>query len=65
MKKRQLQELRNKGKEELDGELAGLLKKRLEAQVALVSGKEKNPKVLGHVRRDIAQVMTLMGEKTK
>jgi ribosomal protein L29 len=60
MKKHQLQELRGKKVEELSRELSGLQQKRFEAYVSLGLGKEKNLKVVKNIRRDIAQIMTLL-----
>lgn len=64
MKKKQLQELR-KPESDLVKELTGLEAKKRELEASLLRGKEKNVKALGIVRRDIAQILTLMGEKKK
>jgi len=65
MKKRDLKNLRNKTVEELKNELSNLTRKRIEAQVKIISGKEKNLKAVSNLRRDIARVATLIREKQK
>lgn len=61
MKKKELQELRNKSAEEIKKTLADLRKKKLEVEAALMSGKESNVKALSKIRRDIAQTLTIQG----
>ncbi len=65
MKKRDLKNLRNKTVEELKNELSNLTRKRIEVQVKIISGKEKNLKAVSNLRRDIARVATLIREKQK
>ena len=59
MKKKILSEFRNKSGKELDQELSVLAQKKLETEVALAGGKEKNLKALKSIRRNIAQILTL------
>ena len=59
MKKRNLEEFKKSSIKDLDNELEKLMKKKLETEVAVLSGKEKNVKVLKGIRRDIAQILTL------
>lgn len=61
MKKKELNELKNKSVAELAKELATLMQKKLELTVAMVSGKEKNLRALKNIRRDIAQISTIKG----
>jgi len=59
VKKNELNVLKKKGAVELEKEIAKLLKKKLELEVAISAGKEKNLKSVRNIRRDIAQMLTL------
>jgi len=61
MKKNELSEFKKKPVEELSKELESLMQKKLELTVAVVSGKEKNLRVLKNIRRNIAQISTIKG----
>ncbi|OGM33383.1 50S ribosomal protein L29 [Candidatus Woesebacteria bacterium RIFCSPHIGHO2_01_FULL_44_21] len=61
MKKRELQELRGKP-EELTKKLLGLRAENLKSEAAIVSGKEKNLRVRKNIRRDIAQILSILSE---
>lgn len=65
MKKKELSEIRAKGKEELDKLVS---EKKLElgkVQAELRLGRVKNVKVAKNLRRDIAQLMTILHEKRR
>ncbi len=65
MKTKELKELHNKTKEELESQLSSLRTKQTELLVAEVSGKEKNVKVFKNLRRDIAQILSIIAEPRK
>lgn len=60
MKKRQLEETKQKSIAELEKALSELRQKKLETQVKISSGKEQDLKAVSKIRRDIAQIMTLL-----
>lgn len=60
MKKKELNEIKNKSVQELENALKELRDKKLKTEVALSSGKEKNLRAVSIIRRDIAQISTLL-----
>jgi large subunit ribosomal protein L29 len=56
-------ELRAKSAEELNQELLGLLKAHFSLRMQHATQQLSNTSQLGKVRRDIARVRTLLGEK--
>lgn len=65
MKKRELVELRIQSMENLSKKVIEMRKKMLETRVKIVVGKEKNLRLAKNMRKDIAQVETLISEKRK
>jgi len=63
MKKREIKELRVQSVEVLEKKLAELRKKQLEAAVNISAGRERNVRTAKNLRREIAQVMTVINEK--
>lgn len=55
--------LRQKNKKDLEIELLQLLREQFNLRMQSVSGKLKQPHLLRKVRRNIAQVKTLLTEK--
>ena len=60
MKKKELNELKKKTATELSAELSKKQEEKLKAEVALASGKESNLRAAKNIRRDIAQILTLL-----
>ena len=58
-------ELRKKGKEELDTELAELLKEQFNLRMQQGSGQLARPHVMKQARRNIARVKTIMTERKR
>lgn len=58
-------EFRKKTKKDLYSELLQLLREQFNLRMKSVSGKLKQPHLLRKVRRNIAQVKTLLDEKEK
>lgn len=58
-------ELRKKNINDLSTELLNLLREQFNLRMQSVSGKLKQPHLLRKVRRNIAQVKTLLTEKNK
>lgn len=56
-------ELRNKSAEDLEKELLVLLKDQFAHRMQRSTGQLNQPHLLKEVRRDIARVKTLLGEK--
>ncbi|MBN2407946.1 MAG: 50S ribosomal protein L29 [Elusimicrobia bacterium] len=56
-------DLRNESKEELQRKIKDLQDKYLELKFNHVSGTLKNPHELNSIRKDIARIMTIIGEK--
>ncbi len=65
MKKTQLKEYRTKTVADLKSEADKLKATLAEISVKIASSKEKNLKARKNVRRDLAQVLTLINEKNK
>lgn len=65
MKKREISELKNLKINEMEKRLTEMRKKMLEVQVKIVVGKEKNVRLAKNLRKDIAQVKTLVCEKRR
>jgi len=63
MKKRELLEYRKNSLDELNIKLGELRKKKVDAMVKKFSGKEKNLKTGKKIRRDIAQLLSIIREK--
>lgn len=57
--------LRKKNRKDLYSELLELLREQFNLRMQSVSGKLKQPHLLKKVRRNIAQVKTLLTEKDK
>lgn len=64
MKRKQLSEFHTKSMTELANELKTLKSKQMEAQVAVVTGKDRNVKDLRNLRRDIAQILSIISYKS-
>ena len=62
MKKRELKEVREKTNAQLTKDVEKLQKEYLEVRTKLVVGEEKNLKKAKHIRRDIAQILGIIGE---
>ena len=56
-------ELNNKSVEELNTELANLLRQQFNQKLMLKTGSLKDVSVLKKTRRDIARMMTILTEK--
>lgn len=56
-------ELRSKGATELHDELAALLKEQFSLRMQIATQQLNNTAQLGRVRRDIARVRSILGEK--
>jgi len=65
MKAKKLAEFKTKTKSELLGEIQKLQKELLEVSVKIGKKEEKNVKKAGSIRKDIAQLMTLLNLKKK
>ncbi len=65
MKKRDLEDLRAQQIEELRKKLTDSRKKLGETVVNASSGKEKNSREARIMRRDIAQILTIISERAK
>lgn len=65
MKKRELQEMKNKSVMELKKALSDLSKKKIDTEVKMGSGKESDLKAVSKIRRDISQILTLITIKLK
>jgi ribosomal protein L29 len=59
MKKKELNELKNRTEKELSAELAKLEAEKLKLEVARSEGKEQNLRAVKNIRRDIAQILTI------
>jgi len=65
MKKRELKEYREKSKSQLTKDVEKLRKEYFEAKMKISSGEEKNLKKANHLKRDIAQILSIIGEPKK
>jgi ribosomal protein L29 len=65
MKKAELRELRQMDIPKLEKKLSDLRKKRLETEVRISAGQEKNVRLAKSLRHDISQIMTILEEKRK
>ncbi len=63
MKRKSLQKLREKGIEELKKKVLAMKKEQVELVAKIAVGREKNLKSTKNLRRDIAQLLTLIREK--
>ena len=63
MKKKDLQDLRAKGTEELNKKAAEMGLELIKVKAKLLGSKEKNLKKVKFIRRDLAQIMTILKEK--
>jgi ribosomal protein L29 len=63
MKKKDLQELRNKKIIELDKIVAKKKKESIMADVKMRTGQEKKLKKVKNIKREIAQILTIIREK--
>jgi large subunit ribosomal protein L29 len=60
-----VQDLRQKSVTELDDELLKLRREQFNLRMAQASGQEAKPDQFGKVRRSIARVKTVLGEKRR
>ena len=58
-------ELKGKSQEDLQKELASLLKAQFSLRMQKATQQLQNTSQLGKVRRDIARVRTVLGQKTR
>lgn len=58
-------DLRHKSDDELKGELIGLRKEAFNLRFQRATGQLENTARVGHVRRDIARIKTILTEKRK
>jgi len=58
-------ELRNLSRQELNEKLVTLKKSLYELRVKKVTGRIEKPSKVNEARRDIARVLTVLGEKEK
>lgn len=65
MKKNNLQEARSKNPEELKKDLAQAKKQLAKTRLEIISGKAKNARGAKILRKDIAQLETLLREKAE
>jgi ribosomal protein L29 len=65
MKKAELKELRQMDIPKLEKKLSDLTKKKVEAEIKISAGQEKNVRSAKSLRRDISQTMTILNEKRK
>ena len=65
MKKKDLNNLRKKTVKELLAEVEKLRRKRLELHTKIPVGKEKNVKAVRNLKKDIAQILTIVSEKRR
>lgn len=65
MKKEDFKNYKGKNLIELDKNLKSMRDKLLNLKLGLVSGKVKNVKEIRQVKKSIAQILTLINEKTK
>lgn len=63
MKKKQLQEIIKNDIKDLESQVVKLKNELQEVNVAIISGKEKNIKKPRGLRRDIAQIMSIIQQK--
>jgi ribosomal protein L29 len=65
MKKSELTKLREKSPSELMRRVEKLRGEIVSERTKMVSGKKKNLKVVRNKRKDLAQILTIMGEKQR
>jgi ribosomal protein L29 len=65
MKKSELTKLREKSPSELMRRVEKLRGEIVSERTKMVSGKKKNLKVVRNKRRDLAQILTIIGEKKR
>jgi len=58
-------EIRDMGPGELEQKEADLRREYLNLRVQQATGEVVNPRRMRHVRRDIARILTVLGEKAK
>lgn len=58
-------ELRNLSRQELKEKLIALKKSMYELQVKKATGRIEKPSKISQARRDIARILTVLGEKEK
>ena len=63
MKKKDLQDLRAKGTDELNKKAAEMGLELIKVKAKLLGSKEKNLKKVKFIRRDLAQISTIIREK--
>ncbi len=65
MKKNEFKEIKNKPVAEIEKELADLRTKRVNLKFDLVAGKVKNIREIQNVKTSIAQLLTVLKERSK
>lgn len=60
-----ISDIRSKSADELNARLAELRKEQFNLRIQRATGQLSNPARFGHVRREIAQVMTILNEKRR
>lgn len=65
MKKKELNNIKNESREELVKKVAELKKKIRMDYMKIRVGQEKNLKMVKNLRRDLAQTLTVLGQKAK
>mgnify|MGYP001620045248 FL=1 len=63
MKKKELREYKNKSKADLDKDLRGLKEKLRVLKLDLTASKVKNIREIRFVKKSIAQILTIWGNK--
>lgn len=58
-------DLRTKSSDELSDQLLGLKKEQFNLRFQKASGQLENTARVGQVRRDIARIKTILGERTR
>lgn len=64
MKKRELQNFKAKAEKEISDAIAKSGRELVESRLKIVSGETKNIKMAKNMRREIAQLKTVLREKT-
>ncbi len=65
MKKNELTKLREKSPSELVRQAEKLREEIVSERTKMVAGKKKNLKVVKNKRKDLAQILTIVGEKRR
>jgi ribosomal protein L29 len=65
MKKKELTDIRHKSTEELTKRLEELRKKRVDFEIKISAGRSQDIGQLKELKRDIAQILTILHEQEK